>query len=601
MNTRITLLAIIFPLLAAAQTTNISLSDPSMLPLLKGQYDPAQYQASQVIDSHDQIICTLRDLVNPDSLYHYLEVLGSFENRNTWSDTISATRGIGAARRWVLSKFNQYSQRHENRLKTGYLVFDIPNNTCGSLSGTKNVLALLPGRDTSLKEIIVIEAHIDSRCENRCDTACVAQGIDDNGSGTALVLELARVMGQFTFDRTILFMATTGEEQGLLGADAMAQFAQDNNIAIRAVQNNDIVGGVICGITSSPPGCSPPGSVDSLNLRMYANPVSYLYPHQSFARSVKMFYDEKLSPIARVPMSLNVMGQEDRTGRGGDHIPFRERGYRNLRFTSSNEHGNGAPDANYTDRQHTVNDVIGIDTDGDQQIDSFFVDFNYLARNTVINASTATLLAQGPDIPEFILHNEPTGLRVEITGSGSAIEYRVGVRDGSQTDFENLYSFTGNSFLIPDQVSGQFYYVSVAAIDSNGIMSPFTTEERAFSQSSTAAGTPATLKYNINCQQFDIPYYTRAEYYSGIRLSGVRPNPFSGKTNFIVQANQLAGDEEVRILVGTQSGAIIAEIPVELVLGENTVPFEYTGDTGMLIVSLKVGERIINSRKVLVR
>ncbi|MDZ7848991.1 MAG: hypothetical protein U5L96_20970 [Owenweeksia sp.] len=117
-----------------------------------------------------------------------------------------------------------------------------------------------------------------------------------------------------------------------MGAAAMAQFAIDENIAIHAVRNNDVVGGVICGNTSSPPGCAPAGSIDSTNLRIYTSPSSYLNPNQSFARSIAMFYEEKLKPQAQVPMSINVIDQEDRTGRGGDHIPFRQQGFRNLRL-----------------------------------------------------------------------------------------------------------------------------------------------------------------------------------------------------------------------------------------------------------------------------
>lgn len=591
---------LITPIFISAQS-NISVSDPNLLTILKGAHDPALYQSANPISQHDRIICELNDQINADSLRYYLEVLGSFQTRHTFSDTVSNNRGIGATRRWVLQKFQRFSSRAENRLQTGYLKFDVANNTCGSLVDTRNVLAVLPGNDTSRKDIILIEAHMDSRCDSRCDTACIALGIDDNGSGTALVLELARIMSTYTFDRTIVFMATTGEEQGLLGGDAMAQYAQDNNIAIRAVLNNDIVGGVICGITSSPPGCSPPGSIDSLNLRIYANPVSYLYPHQSFARSVKMFYEEKLQPIAKVPMDLHVMGQEDRTGRGGDHIPFRERGFRNLRFTSANEHGDGSPDANYTDRQHTSDDILGVDTDGDMKIDSFFVDFNYLARNAVINASSAAMLAQGSVMPEFTLHNEPTGLRVEITNSSGAVEYRLGVRDGNQTDFDQLYTFTGSSFLIPGQASGQFYYASIAGIDSSGIMSPFSTEARAFSQSITPPGTPATLKYGINCQSFGEAEVPKQRKYEGINLIDCRPNPFKGETNLVIQANEPVGDQTVVIVIGNQSGKILAELPVKLAVGENLVPFTYDGAPGFLIATLKIGDRAIQSRKIMAR
>ncbi len=583
--------------------TNISVSDPSLLNILKGQHDPLKYAATNPVDQHDRIICEINDEVNADSLHHYLEILASFETRHTFSDTLSPSKGIGAARRWIHRKFASFSKRAENRLQTGYLIFDVNSNTCGTLAETKNVLAVLPGRDTSRKDIIIIEAHMDSRCESRCDTACVAHGIDDNGSGTALVLELARVLSPYTFDRTIVFMTTTGEEQGLLGGDAMAQFAQDNNLDIRAVQNNDIVGGIICGETASPPGCSPPGSMDSLNLRIYANPVSYLFPHQSFARSVKMFYDEKLAPIAKVPMSLHVMGQEDRTGRGGDHIPFRQRGYRNLRFTSANEHGHGAPDANYEDRQHTSDDILGVDTDGDLQIDSFFVDFNYLARNTVINASAAALLAQGPEIPEFILHNETTGLRIEVVNPvPGMMEYRLGIRDGNQTDFDKLYRFSGNSFLIPDQVSGQFYYASVAAIDSAGIMSPFSTEDRSFSQANTASGSPATLKYGINCQAFGTVEHPGGQRYKNLGFTHARPNPFSGRTEFVVQVNEpIDAEVAAMFIVGTRDGKILSEIPVKLSMGENIIPYEYDGKPGVLVASLKIGDHIIASRKMIAR
>ena len=89
------------------------------------------------------------------------------------------------------------------------------------------------------------------------------------------------------------------------------------------------------------------------------------------------------------------MSPEDRTGRGGDHIPFREHGYSAIRFTAANEHGDASNDAGYTDRQHTSEDILGIDTDQNGEIDSFFVDFNYLARNSAINATAASMAAIG--------------------------------------------------------------------------------------------------------------------------------------------------------------------------------------------------------------
>ena len=107
-----------------------------------------------------------------------------------------------------------------------------------------------------------------------------------------------------------------------------------------------------------------------------------------------MQYEEELLAHVEVPHLVTIMTAEDRTGRGGDHIPFRSAGYPAMRFTSANEHGDASNGPNYDDRQHTSDDILGLDTDNDGQLDSFFVDFNYLARNAVINANAATMIEQ---------------------------------------------------------------------------------------------------------------------------------------------------------------------------------------------------------------
>ncbi len=140
--------------------------------------------------------------------------MSGFFNRNTSSDTISNTTGMGAARRWAYSKFNEYSFANQNRLLPCYLQFTY--STCG-VSQHRNVMAVLPAIDTVDKSIIIIEGHLDSRCANVCDTTSKAEGIEDNASGAALVLELARVMSHYSYHNTIIFMLTTGEEQGLYG------------------------------------------------------------------------------------------------------------------------------------------------------------------------------------------------------------------------------------------------------------------------------------------------------------------------------------------------------------------------------------------------
>ncbi len=178
------------PFNTTAQLVNIC-TNPAAEQVMLGAYDPATYMATTVINDPTAISTGINSRVSPDSLHAYLDVLRGFQNRNSGTDTMSATKGFGAARKWVYSKFQQFSALNENRLIPSYLQFD---TTICSITRHKDVFAVLPGTDTSDKSIIIIEGHMDSRCDGLCDTACTAHGMEDNGSGTALVMELARVM-----------------------------------------------------------------------------------------------------------------------------------------------------------------------------------------------------------------------------------------------------------------------------------------------------------------------------------------------------------------------------------------------------------------------
>lgn len=325
---------------------DITVTDYEVERILGGDFEADDYLPSEVINHPEDIIDGILVEVSADSLKQYLIALSAFENRNTGSDTSSATFGMGAARRWAYDKFLSFSARQEGRLRVSYLQFD--QDICG-MGRHRNVFAVLPGIGPHRNELVFVEGHLDSRCEDACDTECMAHGMEDNGSGSALVLELARVMSRFAFDRTLVFLLTTGEEQGLYGAEAFAIYCVQHEIPVRAVYNNDIIGGVICGQTASPPGCPGLNQVDSINVRLYSTG-----PGRSLARFAYLEYQEELLHKMPVPAVLNIMSREDRVGRGGDHIPFRQRGFPALRFTSANEHGDGNPgQAGYDDRQHT--------------------------------------------------------------------------------------------------------------------------------------------------------------------------------------------------------------------------------------------------------
>lgn len=411
-----------------------------------GNFNPSLYRPSALISDKDSLLDSIFENISADSLKAYLTTLESFQTRNTSSDTNSSMRGIGAARRWIHSKFESFSARNENRLLTSYLNFT--STVCG-INTHRNVMAVLPAYDTIFKEVLVVEAHMDSRCESGCDTACYAPGMDDNGSGTALVLELARVMSQYSYDRTIIFTTVTGEEQGLKGGEATATYLKNNNIEVLACLNNDVVGGIECGPNSSPPSCYPVGSIDSINLRVFSfspgNDSNFISMHKELARYVKLQQIEEMNTRSAFKSNIHLQIREDRIGRGGDHIPFRQRQYRAIRFTSSHEHGDGS--GNSPDRQHTTTDVLGYDLSipPDGILDTFLVDFNYLKRNTITNAISLAMLAKSPPIPEPAIEKFEFGNieAIRFENEDTLYSHRVGVRKRNSGDlyFDTVLTF----------------------------------------------------------------------------------------------------------------------------------------------------------------
>ena len=330
--------------------------------------------------------------------------------------------------------------------------FDV--NVCGQFHH-RNVLAVLPGLDTTNKEIMLIEGHFDTRCLGVCDTSCYSPGMEDNGSGTVLVMELARIMSRYAFDHTILFASVTGEDQGLYGSNALSLYMKNKNVRIRSVFNNDVIGGIICGQTSSPPSCPGLNAIDSTHVRIFSfsmyNDTSWNSPHKQLARYIRLHQEERINPLLSTPMTVDIIVSEDRGGRSGDQIPFRQRGYTAIRFCSKNEHGNGS--GTPPDRQHTSGDILGLDTTvpPDGVIDSFFVDPNYLRRNIIMNGVNLGWLAIAPPspLPEFIL----TGDTVTITMHDADTvyrHYRIGIRSRGSGSlyFDTVYTFINTTQIL---------------------------------------------------------------------------------------------------------------------------------------------------------
>ncbi|MCF8246658.1 MAG: M28 family peptidase [Saprospiraceae bacterium] len=557
---------------ANAQTNMVSIN-PVAEQIMLGNYDPAAYTPSVVINQPDDLVTAIMAGISPDSLKSYLLKLSTFENRNTGADTVSDVTGMGAARRWVHQRFTQISAENGGRLVPSYLQFDI--DICG-MGQHRNIFAVLPGIDTTANGVILIEAHIDSRCAVLCDIDCQAHGMEDNGSGTALVIELARVMSQLSFDRTVVFMATIGEEQGLVGADAFAKYAKSIGIPLVAVLNNDVIGGIVCGQTSSPPSCPGFNQIDSTQVRLFSQ-GSFNSRNKQLARFIKLQYMEEVQAQATVPMMVTIMTAEDRTGRGGDHIPFRQQGFAAMRFTSANEHGNAdVTNANYHDRQHTSDDVLGVDTDGDLVLDSFFVDFNYLARNTAINGVAAAMAGIGPEPVDLTASKSSDSVYVEIIDPNSYGEYRVFVRS-TANDFDSLFATSQPHFVFA-RPSGTFF-VSAASVDGAGIESLFSKEVN-----------PPLVNATDEVEVEEIP---------AIELLQNRPNPFDEATTISFLVNREVAYKTAKLVVSDLQGKALWQQNIRLQMGMNEVLYEHGYNvTGVYAYSLVVDGKVVGMKEM---
>jgi len=573
------LLVIAFVILSANvfSQTNILCTDSIANQVLLGNYNPLNYNASVILNRPDTIFKGINARVNPDSLKSYVFKFATFYNRNTASDTVSQTRGIGAARRWVYSKFQQYSATCQNRLIPAYLQFTL--NVCG-VTQHRDVIAVLPGLDTTDKSIVIIEGHIDSRCTNNCDTSSKAEGVEDNASGAALVMELARVMCKYSYNNTIVFIATTGEEQGLYGAYAFSNYAKQKGIKIKAVLNNDVIGGVICGYTSSAPSCPGYGNIDSTQVRIFSL-GSFNSAHKGLARFTKLEYKENLMVTATVPMLISIMTPQDRTGRGGDHEPFNTNGYTAIRFTAANEDGDAnVTDTAYKDRQHTSRDSLGTfkKNSSSSSLDSLFVNFPYLSRNAIINGNAAGMLAIGPMQPDINLTSPaPGSLRIQITKQTQYHQYRIGLRSLTN-DWDSVYTMTGTLVDTITNLPSGTYDVSVMSDDTNNIESLPSTE---YTAKVTGIG------------ELTAPAKT-------VELLQNKPNPFDLATCISVNVTKNIEYHTAYISIKDMKGVEIQRLPIKLKTGIDEVLFDHGyHPTGTYIYTLVIDGQSIESKRMM--
>lgn len=391
----------------------------------------------------DPAIARLIDSISPARLEATVRRLAAFGTRHLLSRTDSPMQGIGAARQWIFDEFTKASPRLQVAFDTYQVAAQGPR--IGRDVELRNVMAVLPGRSARR---IYVSGHYDTVARpadgSTFDWAngdLPAPGANDDGSGTALVLELARVFAQsgMTFDATLVFIAFAGEEEGLIGATLHASKAVRDSLDIEAVFNNDIVGGGIGG----------DGRSATNAVRLFSDGPEDS-PSRALARYIRDAAARYLPSHTVVPVA-----RLDRFGRGGDHTPFHQRGFAAVRFTETHE--------NYS-RQHTVNDT----PDG--------VDPEYLARNARVNAAAMASLALAPAAPVVTSgRGGPTlgrgrsgydaALRWQAVAG--AVAYRVVWRTAWTPDWEHTMVVTGTELTLPE-TSIDDYVFGVAAIGPNG-------------------------------------------------------------------------------------------------------------------------------------
>ena len=391
--------------------------------------------------------------ISPTRIETRVRRLVAFGTRHTLSDTVSDTRGIGAARRWIERELRACSVASGGRLQVAPDVhLSVKSERMPAGVEVVNIVATLPGSDPQARErILVVSGHYDSRNSDNWDALGDAPGANDDASGTAAVMELACVMAARSFPATLVFMAVAGEEQGLLGADFWAARAKRLGLNIEAMVTNDIIG--------SPVGDT--GQRDARQVRLFADGLTPLLrmalghgptsPPGAADDAVLAGVRQQLEAQVRTGgaadfganqlgrylkeagerylpgFSVNLIQRPDRFLRGGDHLPFLNRGYAAVRFTE--------PFENFM-RQHQ-----NVRTENGRSYGDLpdFVDFGYVADVARINAAGLASLALAPAAPrnavvETAELTNDTTLRWDAGRESDITGYRVLWRDtGSMT------------------------------------------------------------------------------------------------------------------------------------------------------------------------
>jgi Zn-dependent M28 family amino/carboxypeptidase len=412
----------------------------------------------------DSKIYSIIDQIDTKRIESDIRTLANFGTRNTFSDTTSNQRGIGAARRWIKSEFEKVSKDCSNCLDVFYQKDFVTTNDGERVpkdTWIVNVVAIQRGTANS-NRYVIMTGDIDSRNSDPIDFTKDAPGANDNASGMAGTIEAARVLSHYQFEHNIVYLGLSGEEQGLFGGKGFAAFAKKNNWEIIGVLNNDMIGNIE-GVN---------GVIDNRTFRIFSEPTSVTETEKEISN--RRFYGGEVDGVSRqlaryihkltlayMPeMNPMMVYRLDRFGRGGHHRPFNDLGFAGVRIMEAHE--------NYNRQHQDVRVENGINY-GDI-IEG--VNFEYANKLTAVNAITLASLAWAPAAPKNVriggIVAPSTKLKWDKGTAKNIIGYKIYWRltTASQWEFSR---FVGNvdQFELEGIVIDNYYF-GVASVSSSG-------------------------------------------------------------------------------------------------------------------------------------
>ena len=426
----------------------------------------AMFAQNNVPSETDLRIYDIIDAVSADRIEQDVRTLAGFGTRNTFSDTLSDTRGIGAARRFIKEEFDKTSANcgdcldvfYQKDLVTPEMGSRIPKETY-----VVNVVAIQRGTKYP-NRFIIMSGDIDSRASSATDFTTDAPGANDNASGMAGTLEATRVLSKYKFENSIIYVGLSGEEQGLFGGKGLAEYAVKEGWDIIGILNNDMIGN-ITGVD---------GVVSNRDFRIFSEPVPANETERQ--RNARRFYggevDGNSRQLARYihknvekympEMNPMMIYRLDRFGRGGHHRPFNDLGFAGVRIMEAHE--------NYTQQHQDIRTEDGI-AYGDVVE---HVNFSYAAKLTAVNAINLASLAWAPPAPETVKIGGIVEADVKLAWSkvDGAFGYKVYWRDTTSPTWDHSRYVGDVSEITLDGIVIDNSFFGVSAVGANGHESP---------------------------------------------------------------------------------------------------------------------------------